>query len=48
MIDKVTTYDEYLDSDEMARKRQALSWFDADLKRQNLTIYIQSDTMVGK
>ena len=25
MIDKVTTYDEYLDSDEMARKRQALS-----------------------
>ena len=25
MIDKVTTYDEHLDSDEMARKRQALS-----------------------
>ncbi len=25
MIDKVTTYDEYLDSDDMARKRQALS-----------------------
>ena len=25
MIDKITTYDEYLDSDEMARKRQALS-----------------------
>ena len=25
MIDKVSTYDEYLDSDEMARKRQALS-----------------------
>ena len=25
MIDKVTTYDEYLDSDEMARKRQALA-----------------------
>lgn len=25
MIDKVTTYDEYLDSDEMARKRQSLS-----------------------
>ena len=25
MIDKVTTYDEYLDNDEMARKRQALS-----------------------
>ena len=25
MIDKVTTYDEYLDSDEMARKRQALN-----------------------
>ena len=25
MIDKVTTYDEYLDSDDMARKRQALN-----------------------
>ena len=25
LIDKITTYDEYLDSDEMARKRQALS-----------------------
>ena len=25
MIDKITTYDEYLDNDEMARKRQALS-----------------------
>ena len=25
MIDKITTYDEYLDSDEMARKRQILS-----------------------
>ena len=25
MIDKVSTYDEYLDNDEMARKRQALS-----------------------
>ncbi len=25
MIDKITTYDEYLESDEMARKRQALS-----------------------
>ena len=25
IIDKVSTYDEYLDSDEMARKRQALS-----------------------
>ena len=25
MIDKITTYDEYLDSDEMARKRQSLS-----------------------
>ena len=25
VIDKITTYDEYLDSDEMARKRQALS-----------------------
>ena len=24
MIDKITTYDEYLDSDEMARKRQSL------------------------
>ena len=24
-IDKITTYDEYLESDEMARKRQALS-----------------------
>ena len=25
LIDKITTYDEYLDNDEMARKRQALS-----------------------
>ena len=25
IIDKVSTYDEYLDSDDMARKRQALS-----------------------
>ena len=25
LIDKITTYDEYLDSDEMARKRQILS-----------------------
>ena len=25
LIDKITTYDEYLDSDEMARKRQLLS-----------------------
>ena len=25
MIDKVTTYDEYLESDEMARKRQVYS-----------------------
>ena len=25
LIDKITTYDEYLDSDEMARKRQKLS-----------------------
>ena len=25
LIDKITTYDEYLDSDEMARKRQVLS-----------------------
>jgi hypothetical protein len=25
MIDKITTYDEYLESDEMARKRQVYS-----------------------
>ena len=25
LIDKISTYDEYLDSDEMARKRQVLS-----------------------
>ena len=25
MIDKITTYDEYLESDEMARKRQTYS-----------------------
>ena len=25
MIDKITTYDEYLESDEMARKRQILN-----------------------
>ena len=25
LIDKISTYDEYLDSDEMARKRQILS-----------------------
>ena len=25
LIDKITTYDEYLDSDELARKRQILS-----------------------
>ena len=25
LIDKVTTYDEYLESDEMARKRQKLA-----------------------
>jgi hypothetical protein len=24
LIDKITTYDEYLDSDEMARKRQIM------------------------
>ena len=29
LIDKITTYDEYLDSDEMARKRQ-ISQFDAE------------------
>ena len=27
LIDKITTYDEYLESDEMARKRQVLTTF---------------------
>ena len=27
LIDKITTYDEYLESDEMARKRQSLTTF---------------------
>ena len=30
MIDKITTYDEYLDSDEMARKRQVYSMSEDD------------------
>ena len=30
IVDKVTTYDEYLDSDEMARKRQVYSMSDSD------------------
>ena len=30
MIDKITTYDEYLESDEMARKRQVYSMSDDD------------------
>ena len=30
MIDKVTTYDEYLESDEMARKRQIYSVTEED------------------
>ena len=30
LIDKITTYDEYLESDEMARKRQVYSMSDAD------------------
>jgi hypothetical protein len=29
LIDKITTYDEYLDSDEMARKRQ-ISQFNSE------------------
>ena len=32
MIDKITTYDEYLDSDEMARKRQVYSMSENDEK----------------
>ena len=32
MIDKITTYDEYLDSDEMARKRQVYSMSEDDEK----------------
>ena len=32
MIDKITTYDEYLDSDEMARKRQGYSMSENDEK----------------
>jgi len=30
MIDKITTYDEYLESDEMARKRQVYSMSEDD------------------
>ena len=30
MIDKITTYDEYLESDEMARKRQIYSMSEDD------------------
>ena len=30
MIDKITTYDEYLESDDMARKRAVFSMDDAD------------------
>ena len=32
IIDKITTYDEYLDSDEMARKRQVYSMSEDDEK----------------
>ena len=32
MIDKITTYDEYLESDEMARKRQVYSMSEDDEK----------------
>ena len=32
LIDKITTYDEYLDSDEMARKRQVYSMSEDDEK----------------
>jgi hypothetical protein len=31
LVDKVSTYDEYLDSDEMARKRQ-ICLFDAEVE----------------
>ena len=30
LIDKITTYDEYLESDEMARKRQVFSTDDTE------------------
>jgi ABC transporter, ATP-binding protein len=30
LIDKITTYDEYLESDEMARKRQVYSMSEED------------------
>ena len=30
LIDKITTYDEYLESDEMARKRQVYSMSEDD------------------
>ena len=30
LIDKITTYDEYLESDELARKRQVLSSWDEE------------------
>ena len=30
IVDKITTYDDYLESDEMARKRQVYSMSDAD------------------
>lgn len=34
MIDKITTYDEYLESDEMARKRQVYSMSEDDENEQ--------------
>ena len=30
LIDKVTTYDEYLENDELARKRQAIEEFNTE------------------
>jgi ATPase subunit of ABC transporter with duplicated ATPase domains len=49
MIDKITTYDEYLESDEMARKRQVESprEFESHILRQNLN-YMSIVTRVKK
>jgi hypothetical protein len=37
LIDKIGTYDEYLESDEMARKRQVMNFSEEDLEADDLT-----------
>ena len=37
IVDKVGTYDEYLESDEMARKRQVMNFNDEELEEEDLT-----------